>query len=108
MSRTDKDRPWQIRAEDRSGAYNGAYFYHCDWTHYREGGCGDRCGWTLPHHHFCHPPHLFRRFVWFGPERRREREGLRAMAKEWNANYYLEDEDFYSPHHRHGAVWDWC
>ena len=90
MSRTDKDRPWQIRAADRTVIDDGSYFHHFESAHIREGGCGDICGWTLPHCTLRHPSHDDVHVVWYGPERSREHRRLRQMAKEWNANYSLD------------------
>lgn len=51
-------------------------------------------------------PRWFVREVWTGPERRREREGLRARARAYNAGE-RDDLDYENSQHRHGARWDW-
>jgi hypothetical protein len=111
MSRTDKDRPRQIRAEDLTGSYSGAYYDHDSPHHYRDGGCGEHCGWTLPYSKLCSAPRWFRHDVWVGPERGRERDELRGFAREYNAGHRPDDEhdyDFANYQHRHLAEWLWC
>jgi hypothetical protein len=107
MSRTDHHRPWRIRAEDRTVKDGLAYYHHSYWAHTRLGVCNDACGWTLPHWSLDQPPAWYRHAVWNGPERLRERCGLRQMAKEWNANSCLDEEDFPNFQHRHSAHWAW-
>ena len=116
MSRTDKDRPWQIRAADstehcRKG--NRAYFRHNEYDHSRYGSCHDGCGWTLPYIVLSQPPRDYVRAVWFGPERARERVGLLALRKERNTYYNVNvedfhEEDFHNKQHRHQAHRLWC
>lgn len=117
MSRTDKDRPWQIRANDLTGRYNGAYYWHDHWHHERRGGCSDDCGWTLPHCQLSRPPAWYRRHVWHAPERVRERNQLGGYAREYNAGFRPYDGvgedpqydlDFANYQHRHMAHWTWC
>ncbi len=108
MSRTDKDRPWQIIANDHAGKYTGAYWFHDDWHHQRRGGCSEACGWTLPHCRFRTPPADYRRAVWHGPERARERRQLRAVAREFNAGTGDPYEDFPNWQARSSAHWTWC
>jgi hypothetical protein len=52
-------------------------------------------------------PSSYVHVVWTGPERARERDGLRALAKEFNATGGIEDDDFPNNQHRHGAAWMW-
>ena len=124
MSKTDKDRPWLIRAADRLDAGSAAYFRHSDYAHAR-GECDadvdpierykagnnfsnySSCGWTLPYSYFVSPPKDFIDEVWNGPERRRERDGLRNMAREYNTYGDLENDDFGNYQHRHNAEWLW-
>ncbi len=131
MSRTDKDRPWLIRAEDPNDRPGPAYFRHscgynwhgqyidCD-AHVpaaqrytesigNQSAAYRHCGWVLPYWMFTSSPADYRRAVWHGPERRRERDQLGAMVKEWNANYYLDDDgDFTNRQARHCAdAWWW-
>jgi hypothetical protein len=108
VSRTDKDRPWQIRANDMSDLNNGAYWFHNNWAHARLGGCTESCGWTLPHMVLSQPPHDYVHVVWYGPERARERTELGRLAREWNAHGELSDGDFANWQHRHSAAWTWC
>ncbi len=106
MSRTDNTRPWRIRAADRTAPNPFAYYWHSPYDHRTHDGlCGNACGYTLPHWYLTAPPHWFIHHVWWGPERTRERMHLGAMAKEYNVNYYLEDEDFPNYHHRHMGHW---
>lgn len=108
VSKTDNTRPWRIRAADPDNQRRGiAYYFHSMWAHDLVGDCDERCGWTMPHRVLCSPPAWYVHEVWSGPERRRERDGLRAMAKEWNANYWIDDEDFPSYQHRHSAAAWW-
>lgn len=108
MSKTDNTRPWKIRAQDPDTQRKGlAYYWHSDWDHHRFGACSQRCGWTMPHWALCTPPDWYVHEVWYGPERRRERDGLRAMVKDWNANYFAFEEDFPNYQHRHSATWWW-
>ena len=44
---------------------------------------------------------------WTRPERRRERDSLRDLAREYNANGDLEDDDFENRQHRHEGIWNW-
>jgi hypothetical protein len=105
MSRTDKDRPWQIRAADLTDHNNRAYFWHHETHHIREGGCGVYCEWTLPHTVLHQLPSQIVRVLWNGPERQRERTGLRRMALEYNAFGDIDDGDFVNRQHRHGVKW---
>jgi hypothetical protein len=43
--------------------------------------------------------------VWSGPERSRERVGLRGAAREYNSHGEAEDFDFPNHQHRHSARW---
>ncbi len=127
MSRTDKDKPWQIRAaEHQAPAYvdhrcGGYSWSPCEidldpyeaWKnaynrtsarHYRVWKAPN-CGWTLSHHHLASPPAWYIEHVWINVERVRERDGLRAMAREYNATGELEDGDFPCWQHRHMASW---
>jgi hypothetical protein len=129
MSRTDKDKPWQLRAAD---GQDGSYIRHvcggrvpCDidvdpydfWKnaynrtspdarHYRVWKAPS-CGPTVPYAYFVHPPHWYVRHVWTGPERVRERAQLGEMVKEYNAGGDLADGDFANYQHHHGAHWSW-
>lgn len=54
------------------------------------------------------PPADFRRSIYHGPERRRERDDLLEMAKDYNSNWTLEDDgDFFNRQGRNSARWDW-
>lgn len=97
MSRTDHHRPWQIRAEDLSDLHTGLIYWSC-----RLGG------WNIRHVSLSQPPRWYVNHVWNGPERQRERDGLRAMAQEYNEFGQLMDEDFPNYRHRHMAAWLWA
>lgn len=53
------------------------------------------------------PQRWFRRHVWEGVERTRQRAILGKMAKEHNATGELDDGDFPNYQHRHSAIWLW-
>jgi hypothetical protein len=50
-------------------------------------------------------PREYVRAVWHGPERQRERVGLREAAARWNAGDDLEDFDFVNRQARSSARW---
>lgn len=52
-------------------------------------------------------PRDYRRDLWFGPERARERDDLRGAAREYNAYGEVDDFDFPNPQARHQASWWW-
>lgn len=52
-------------------------------------------------------PRWFVNHLWHGPERVRERDGLRDMVKEFNGNGDLADGDFPGWQARHCAHWSW-
>lgn len=52
-------------------------------------------------------PSWYIRNVYHSPERRREREDLRSMAREYNAYGDLEDGDFVNRQGRNSARWTW-
>jgi len=52
-------------------------------------------------------PSWFVRTIYHSPERRREREDLRAMAREYNAYGDIEDDDFDNHQARNSCRWTW-
>lgn len=54
-----------------------------------------------------HVPRWYVNHVWTEPERVRERDQLRNLAREYNAHGDLEDGDFPNWQHRRGATWYW-
>lgn len=52
-----------------------------------------------------HPNKEDRNVYWNGPERRRERDGLRDYLREYNYYGSMEDDDFDNRQHRHGISW---
>lgn len=122
MSRTDKDRPYRVRAADPHE--QGRYPRHncggirrrwqrtveeleCDLPDFHDRTPrGPRywlhtvnvCTWDLDHWVFSPygdgPPSWYRNHVWHAPERVRERDHLREAAKAYNAGDDLEDYDF--------------
>lgn len=52
-------------------------------------------------------PRWYVNHLWHGPERVRERVGLRDMVKEFNGNGDLADGDFPGWQARHCAHWSW-
>ncbi len=52
-------------------------------------------------------PSWFVRQTWHRPERAREREDLRDMAREYNEYGDIEDDDFANYQHNHRAAWLW-
>lgn len=136
MSRTDKDRPYRVRAADPYEP--GRYAWHMHTPRYRhrtvpnaDGSCdladfhdraptlgwrgrwnnGPNCTWELEHWVFSpwggSAPHWYRRIRWHGPERARERADLREAAKLFNAGEDIDGFDFPSPQARHCATWEW-
>jgi hypothetical protein len=105
MSRTDKDRPWQIIAQDRYETAGLAYYHHNHYSHSRIGTCDDGCGWTLPYWMFNSPTREQIRVYWNGPERSRERIHLGRLAGEYNAHGDLSDGDFANFQHHHSVEW---
>lgn len=103
MSRTDHHAPWQIRADDPINQRTGlAYWFHSSWSH-RTGGCDEYCGWTIAHSSLTAVPGWFTNHVWHDPERTRERDGLRALAREYTTFGDLQDGDFPCWQHRHNG-----
>lgn len=51
-------------------------------------------------------PRWFVHDVWTGPQRRRQRDGLRDLARAYNAGE-RDDLDYESEQHRHRARWYW-
>ena len=83
MSRTDKDRPWWVRADDPLDRYVG---YHPSGT----------------------APRWYRRARWWGPQRRVSRVVGRRLANEHNTFGEVNDERAPAgEHHRHRAEWTW-
>lgn len=129
MSRTDKDRPWQLRICDTSGSLP-VWFEHdssrhargeCDAGSDERGGAVEHfrthrsrpwyrqdCSWQASFWAFQPgPPHQYCVETWHGPERIRERVDLRNLAREYNAHGDLHDGDFPNWQHRQGASWHW-
>lgn len=78
MSRTDKDRPWRLRAHDRP------------WQHW----------WATS------PPAWFINHRWTAPDRMRARIAGQTARAEHRAGL-VPDVDPPTFQHRHGASWDW-
>ena len=124
MSRTDKDRPYRVRAADpyQPGRYarhsSYRYFWQgstcgaddgCDLPDYhdrtpepgyRDSRSGHDCTWELEHWVFSPygegPPRWYRNHVWHAPERVRERDDLAVARDLYNAGgpEALENFDF--------------
>jgi len=137
MSRTDKDRPYRVRAADphQPGRYarHASYRYYwqgsscmgadCDlpdfhdrrptatWHQRNTGVPSPDCTWELEHWvtspYGGSSPKWFTDHVWHNPERRRERDELRAARREYNAHGDLEGFDFANFQGRHSATWNW-
>lgn len=112
MARTDHHRPYWVRCND-PGERRYERHHHengvCDlgpavsyltkrWTH---------CSWEVEISPFSHVPHWYTIERWYGPERRRERDDLRGIAREYNSGHDVGESDFRNHQHRHGAAWDW-
>lgn len=129
MSRTDKDRPYEVRVRD---PYEHTYEYHYHhgyaraWNPHRELGCDldkwdavrDRvrprwyfnCGRDLSavsRWRTTNVPGWYVNHTWTAPERLRERVSLRDAAREYNAGGDLDGFDFDCPQHRHRSAWWW-
>jgi hypothetical protein len=120
VSRTDNTDPDWLRAM----SHPRGYLYHSCSNIYRwqrealpcdanlprprsKGEAQDRnCGWTMPYSSYVSPSRQDCRIYWWGPERRREREDLRDMAREWNSTGEIESDDFPNYHHRNSAKWE--
>lgn len=120
MARTDKDRPYWVRAAD-STENRVQHHQHHSWR----GGTRDcdfkeneyarpsrsysnNCGWILwsPNYWYTTSvPKWFIDHVSNNPERVRVRDDLRNMAREYNAHNDIEDDDFPNNQHHHGASW---
>lgn len=86
MSRTDKDRPYDVRKNDKlDSCYNGDGFL----------------SWMS------NPPHWYINIIWNAPERLRERVILGEVKKEYNANNEVDDYSFENRPHRHCASYYW-
>jgi hypothetical protein len=124
MSRTDRDRPYRVRAADphepRVAVHShvprwsrrpkaGDADYDCDLPDYHDRTPEDattrrytwnspNCYWQMPYWVFSPygggPPKWYRDHVWTNPERLRERLELGEARKRWNAGDLLEDFDF--------------
>lgn len=121
MSRTDKDRPYRVRAADphqrgRYARHGGFYYWQrsegghpvCDLPDFHDrtpeasyfsGRDGHTCTWELEHYVFSPygsggVPKWYVRAFWHSPERTREREDLGAARRLYNAGDDLEDFDF--------------
>lgn len=127
MSRTDKDMPPWVIADlfepEHWGCRIDGGKFECDLpedptrqhpTRLRYG-YWDRCHWkyvwpwTYGHRSYrlISVPKWFIDNVWNEPERRRERDDLRALRDEYNANGNLEDGDFPCWQTRGFARWMW-
>lgn len=127
MSRTDKTRPGWVKAffdapihhDHRNGecveeTFDDAQFWATRRPRYswpRPPTCtryfGGRYSHIARHIYGDHVPGWYVHHTWVDPERRRARDGLRDMLKEYNANGELEDDDFPNYQHHHRASWYW-
>lgn len=132
MSRTDKDMPPWVVAEWYEPSHAKQYVWDtpgfvcqgCDlpdepirqYPNRVRFGRGGHCRWTYvwpwtwgrrSYRHGGGVPKWFVDHVWNAPERRRERDDLRALRDEYNANGYLEDGDFPCWQPRGCARWMW-
>lgn len=110
MSRTDKDRPTWVRRRDTTTPVRIEHDHHagvCD----ADPGDGSRCCWTLPpwirrDSSLPPPPNRLANAEWWRPERTRERDALRDLAREYNADpEQFMDEDDADFEHRQGRHW---
>lgn len=117
MARTDKDRPYWVRADDPL-EYREEDHHHISWRgeplvcdiHLSAKDKQNRytnCGYWLPYSIYRGgPPAWFRRARWHGPERRRELTELGELAKLFRGGD-LENLDFANFQHHHGAAREW-
>lgn len=130
VSRTDATRPYWVRVRDNSERriahhmherrgwrpYRGmsAITSECDLDEHDSRPFHERyfgsCSYSLVHERpFSSCPAWYRAVSWQKPERIRERDDLRAMAREYNTYGDLEEDgDFACPQHRHrSSQWWW-
>ncbi len=112
MGKTDKDKPYQIRAREIGREFHR----HEDWQSNPQEcdiDSADRhrftwrnnCGWTLPYT-FGGVPSDYVSIVYHRPQRRQERDACRAAMRDWNANGDTEFEP--EPiQARNSARWLW-
>lgn len=113
MGKTDKDRPYYIRARDIGEEFHR----HADWRgnplecDLYDDHRNDRwqrrnnCGWTLPYC-FGGVPSAYVSLVYHWPQRRQERDACRDAMRDWNANGDTDIEP--EPRQaRNSARWMW-
>lgn len=116
MARTDKDRPAWVREDDPFEPLREESHSHHTWWGPQEcdlhvsaklkRGRYSHCGYWLPYSVYAGgPPAWYRHALWYGPERRRERDELGELAKLFRGG--SQDLDFANFQHRHGVSWDW-
>lgn len=104
QKRTDRTDACNLpeRAVRHGGGRTRGYVPLCTWEpvwpSYRQAGW---LTWKR------HTPRWFVHHVWSGTERRRERDNLGKLVKEYNANGDLDDGDFPNYQARHCARWLW-
>jgi hypothetical protein len=126
MSRTDKDRPYWVKSNDKTEKYRVAYHDHT-------GRRGDECTidepeehpsswrgrggrWYSPCSHYIHLPHIcqphgtsLRDFYWV-PSRAEERDYTTRAIKDYNTfgevdeDYFLQEKTLNGPYG--GGWWD--
>ena len=106
MSKTDKDRPYRIRARDIGTEYHR----HADWRgnplECDMGTLGrSNCGWTLPYT-FGGVPSWYVTMVYHRPDRRQERDACENARRDWNANRDTDIEPL-PQQGRNSARWLW-
>lgn len=109
MSKTDKDRPSWVRANDNTllttefhtcGVWRPCTLDDAGRSRY---GCSRYevlRGW------FTSPPASFINHRWSAPDRNNTRMSLSRFRKEWNGTGD-SDEEPPAAQHRHGAAYDW-
>lgn len=94
MSRTDKDRPYEVRAAD-PGTKNR--YWSEGWTMFGQVEPGR---WEVDEYHVKRPPREIRRNRW---------KADRARRQHWEREVIRGDHEAEPPEGRtrHGLLWDW-
>ncbi|MBC9704519.1 MAG: hypothetical protein H9W81_05820 [Enterococcus sp.] len=118
MSRTFKDRPYWVRAndpqQDRYAYHNHIYVDECpiDEKYTSNFGSYSRaCGYALPWTYYRNDtPKKVRNTSYWIPLRTDERKVLNNLTRDYNTYGEIDEDFFLQEHHRHarygGGYWD--
>lgn len=129
MSRTDSTRPYWVRVRDNTERRIAHHMHErrgwrpyygmspitseCDLDEFDDRSYNDRwagsCRYSLADERpFSSCPAWYCHATWWQPERVRERDDLRMMAREYNTYGDLEEDgDFPNTQHHHRSSWWW-